>query len=145
MLMHVHSSRQWKISSASSEGDQLMAAGHLISIVDDDASMREALVGIVRSLGYDVRDFASSEYFLASNDLEKFACAITDIQMPGMNGFELKRELTPRHGSLPVIMITARAEPGIEEKAMSSGASCFLRKPFDAETLVSCLQRVLRG
>ena len=122
-----------------------MAAGHLISIVDDDASMREALVGLVRSLGYDVRDFASAEDFLASNELGRFACAITDIQMPGMNGFELKRELGMRHGSLPVIMITARAEPGIEEKAMSSGASCFLRKPFDAETLVSCLQRVLRG
>ena len=122
-----------------------MAAGQLISIVDDDASMREALVGLVRSLGYEVRGFASAEDFLASNDLGKFACAITDIQMPGMNGFELKRELSARHGSLPVIMITARAEPGIEEKAMSSGVTCFLRKPFEAETLVNCLQRVLRG
>ena len=122
-----------------------MAAAHLISIVDDDASMREALVGLVRSLGYDVRDFASAEDFLASNDLGKFACAITDIQMPGMNGFELKRELGMRHGSLPVIMITARAEPGVEEKAMSSGATCFLRKPFGAETLMNCLQRVLKS
>jgi FixJ family two-component response regulator len=117
----------------------------LISIVDDDASMREALVGLVRSLGYEVRDFASAEDFLASNDLGKFACAITDIQMPGMNGLELKRELSTRHGSLPVIMITARTEPGIEEKAMASGASCFLRKPFDAETLVNCLRRIIGG
>ena len=122
-----------------------MAARHLISIVDDDASMRVALVGLVRSLGYEVRDFASAEDFLASNDLGQFACAITDIQMPGMNGFELKRELSTHHGSLPVIMITARAEPGIEEKAMSSGATCFLRKPFEAKTLVSCLQQVLKG
>jgi FixJ family two-component response regulator len=122
-----------------------MAAGHLISIVDDDAAMREALVGLVRSLGYDVRDFASAEDFLASKELGRFACAITDIQMPGMNGFELKRELGMRHGSLPVIMITARAEPSIEEKAMSSGASSFLRKPFGAETLMNCLQRALRG
>ena len=120
-----------------------MAAAHLISIVDDDASMREALVGLVRSLGYDVRDFASAEDFLASEEFGEFACAITDIQMPGMNGFELTRELGMRHGSLPVIMITARAEPGIEEKAMSSGATCFLRKPFEAQTLVSYLQRVL--
>ena len=82
-----------------------MAARYLISIVDDDASMREALVGLVRSLGYEVRDFASAEDFLASNDLGQFACAITDIQMPGMNGFELKRELSTHHGSLPVIMI----------------------------------------
>ena len=122
-----------------------MTAGQLISIVDDDASMREALVGLVRSLGYEVRDFASAEDFLASNDLGKFACAITDIQMPGMNGLELKRELSTRHGSLPVIMITARTEPGIEEKAMASGASCFLRKPFDAETLVNCLRRIIGG
>jgi FixJ family two-component response regulator len=142
-LTHVHSSRQWNISAASSQGDQQMAAGHLISIVDDDAAMREALVGLVRSLGYEVRDFASAEDFLASSDLGQFSCAITDIQMPGMNGFELKRELNTRHGSLPVIMITARAEPGIEEKAMSSGATCFLHKPFEAQTLVSCLQRVL--
>jgi FixJ family two-component response regulator len=140
----VHSSRQQKILAVSPEGDQRMAAGHLISIVDDDASMREALVGLVRSLGYEVRDFASAEDFLASNELGSFACAITDIQMPGMNGFELRRELGIRHGSLPVIMITARAEPGIEEKAMSSGATCFLRKPFEAQILVSCLQRILR-
>ncbi|MBO0718465.1 MAG: response regulator, partial [Rhizobiales bacterium] len=93
-----------------------MTAGQLISIVDDDAPMREALVGLVRSLGYEVRDFASAEDFLASHELASFACAITDIQMPGMNGFELKRELGMRHRSLPVIMITAGAEPGIEEK-----------------------------
>jgi FixJ family two-component response regulator len=122
-----------------------MVTGLLISIVDDDASMREALVGFVRSLGYEVRDFASAEDFLASNELERFACAITDIQMPGMNGFELKRELSTRHDSLPVIMITARAEPGIEERAMSSGATCFLRKPFEAEMLANCIQRALEG
>ena len=120
-----------------------MPAAHLISIVDDDAAMREALVGLVRSLGYEARDFASAEDFLASNELGRFSCAITDIQMPGMSGFELKRELSTRHYSLPVIMITARAEPGTEEKAMSSGATCFLRKPFEAETLLNCLQRVL--
>ncbi|WFU45726.1 response regulator (plasmid) [Bradyrhizobium sp. CB82] len=118
-------------------------ADQLISIIDDDAPMREALVSLVRSLGYEVRDFASAEDFLASSDIEAYACAITDIQMPGMNGFELKRELASRHSSLPVIMVTARAEPGIEEKAMSSGACCFLRKPLAAETLVNCLQRVL--
>ena len=122
-----------------------MAATLLISIVDDDDAMREALVGLVRSLGYEVRDFASAEDFLTCKELGTFACAITDIQMPGMDGFELKRELGNHHDSLPVIMITARAEPGIEEKAMSSGATCFLRKPFEAETLAGCLERVLGG
>jgi FixJ family two-component response regulator len=120
-----------------------MAAGHLISIVDDDASMREALVGLIRSLGYDLRDFASADDFLASTDFGKFACAIADIHMPGMNGFELKRELDMRHPALPVIMITARVDPDIEEKVMSSGATYFLRKPFEAQILASCLQLVL--
>ena len=119
-----------------------MAAGHLISIVDDDSSMRDALVGLFRSLGYDARGFASAEDFLACDDLKRFSCAITDIQMPGMNGFELKRMLDERH-TLPVIMITARSEPDLREKAMSSGAACFLRKPFDTETLVDCLEKAL--
>ena len=120
-------------------------AGKLISIVDDDPSMRTALSGLVRSLGYDAREFASAEEFLACNDLGIFACTITDIQMPGMNGFELKRELGARHGSLPVIMITARAEPGLEQQAIASGATCFLRKPFPAESLMCCLEKALRA
>src|ERR1700756_3695796 len=103
-----------------------MAAGFLISIVDDDASMRDALVGLLRSLGYDARGFASGEDFLACSDLEQFACVITDIQMPGMSGFELKRRLDERHDSPPVIMIPARSDPGLKEKAISSGALCFL-------------------
>lgn len=120
-----------------------MAAGQLISIVDDDTSMREALVGLVRSLGYDGRGFESAKDFLASDDLGLFTCAITDIQMPEMTGFELKRELDVRHGALPVIMITSRADEDLEDRALSSGATCFLRKPFDAETLLNCLERIL--
>ncbi|MCC8953213.1 response regulator [Bradyrhizobium sp. Pear77] len=122
-----------------------MAAGHLISIIDDDPSMRDALAGLIRSLGYDVRVFASAEAFLASAELGRFSCTITDIQMPGMNGFELKRELALRRESIPVIMITARAEPDLEEEAKSSGTTCFLRKPFDAATLVGCLERAIGG
>jgi FixJ family two-component response regulator len=120
-----------------------MAAEFLISIVDDDASMRDALVGLLRSLGYDARGFASAEDFLASDELDRFSCAITDIQMPGMSGFELKRRLDECHRRLPVIMITARSEPGLREQAKFSGASCFLRKPFETETLIDCLEKAL--
>jgi FixJ family two-component response regulator len=122
-----------------------MADGHLISVVDDDLSMRDALAALVRALGHDVRAFASAEEFLTSSELDSFSCAITDIQMPGMNGFELKQQLNRRNSRMRVIMITARTDPGLEEKAISSGATCFLRKPLDADTLVSCLEDALKG
>jgi FixJ family two-component response regulator len=120
-------------------------AGHLISIVDDDPSMRDALAGLIRSFGYDVRTFASAEEFLASHELIEFACAITDIQMPGMNGFQLKHELNLRLSAVPVIMITARSEPQLEAQARSSGAASFLRKPFEADALAGCIEDALQG
>jgi FixJ family two-component response regulator len=65
--------------------------------------------------------------------------------MPGMSGFELKQELDARNGSMPVIMITARTEPDLEQRALSSGAIGFLRKPFEVETLIGFLERALAG
>jgi FixJ family two-component response regulator len=115
----------------------------MISIIDDDTSMRDMLVSLVRSFGYDARAFASAEEFLASGDFEKFTCTITDIHMPGMSGFDLKERLDAVSGSMPVIMITARTEAHLEEKAISSGAICFLHKPFEVETLVGCLKKAL--
>ena len=122
-----------------------MAAEHLISIIDDDPSMREAIAGLVRSLGYEVQAFGSAEEFLASSELGRVSCAISDIQMPGMNGFELQRQLSLRHGDVPVIIITALTEPDLEDRAMSNGAASFLRKPFEAETFLGCLERALEG
>jgi FixJ family two-component response regulator len=115
----------------------------MISIVDDDTSMRDMLVSLVRSFGYDARAFASAEEFLASDDFEKFTCTITDIHMPGMSGFELKDRLDALSGSMPIIMITARTEPDLEEKAISSGAIGFFRKPFEVEKLVGCIEKAL--
>ena len=115
----------------------------LISIIDDDVSMRRAIVALVRSSGYDARGFSSAEEFLACGIVESFACIITDIQMPGMSGIELKLHLVASRYSVPVIMITARQEPGLEAKAMASGAACFLRKPLDADTLFDCVGRAL--
>ena len=122
-----------------------MAAEHLISIIDDDHSMREALAGLVRSLGHEVQAFASAEEFLASNELKRVSCAVSDIQMPGMSGFELQRQLSQLHGDVPVIIITALTEPDLEDRAMSNGAAFFLRKPFEAETFLGCLERALEG
>lgn len=130
--------------SARSYRRQKWFVGHnMISIIDDDDAMRDMLVSLVRSLGYDARAFASAQDFLASHDFDKFTCAITDIHMPGMSGFELKKRLDERSLSLPVIMITARTEPDLGERAASCGAIGFLRKPFEVETLVGYIEKAL--
>lgn len=117
----------------------------LIAVVEDDASVRLAVRSLVRALGYDARGFESAEDFLASDAVDRTACIITDIQMPGMSGIDLKRHLTAHDNAVPVIMITARAEPDLESRALASGAVCFLRKPFQAEALISCLNSALAG
>jgi FixJ family two-component response regulator len=121
------------------------AATEMISIVDDDLAVREMLVSLTKSLGYDALGFASAEEFLASADFERFTCAITDIHMPGMSGFELQERLQQRNESLPVIMITARTEPDLQRLAISSGAIGFLRKPLDVEMLIGCIEKALGG
>jgi FixJ family two-component response regulator len=115
----------------------------MISIVDDDDAVREMLVSLTRSLGYDAAGFASAEAFLASADLEKFACVITDIHMPGMSGFELQEQLRQSNEPIPVIMITARTEPDLERRAISGGAIGLLRKPLDIEMLVVFIENAL--
>lgn len=120
-----------------------MPAGPLIAIIDDDESMRRALVALIRSAGYQARDFVSAEAFLASGAIASFSCIITDIQMPGMSGIELKQHLVAIACSVPVIMITARHDPDLEGKAFASGAVCFLRKPFEADVLIPCVESAL--
>src|SRR5262249_18579297 len=115
----------------------------LISIVDDDDSLRAALVGLIRSLGYQASSFASAEAFLEAGAAQTSACIVTDIQMPGLSGIDLKERLTHDGVTAPVIMITARAEHGLTERAFASGAACVLKKPFAAEALIECLERVL--
>ena len=114
----------------------------LIAVIDDDDSFRIALVESLYSLGYGAREFASAEEFLAADG--SCDCVVTDIHMPGMSGLDLKQLLTARGSKMPVIMITARAEPDLEAKAASSGAVCLLRKPFGADALIGCLERALK-
>lgn len=114
-----------------------------IAIVDDDESLRLALAGLVRSMGFTAAAFASAEDFLESADVDTAGCLITDIHMPGLSGIELKQKLAERRSALPVIMITGRAEAGLKQKALASGAFCFLMKPFEAEALADCIDRAL--
>jgi FixJ family two-component response regulator len=120
-----------------------VSAAPLVAIVDDDESLRIALVGLVRSVGYDARGFASGEECLQSGAVHSFSCIITDIQMPGMSGIDLKLHLAAQQCTLPVIMITARPDPSLEEKALAAGAVGFLRKPFEASALIVCLEKAL--
>jgi FixJ family two-component response regulator len=117
----------------------------LISVIDDDGSLRRAVVALVRSLGYAASGHASAEDFLATGEIDRSACVITDIQMPGMSGIDLKRALDARNSRVPVIMITARTEEALLERARASGASDLLRKPFDADSFVRSLDRALSG
>jgi FixJ family two-component response regulator len=117
----------------------------LIAVIDDDDSFRTALVESLSSLGYDVREFACAEDFVAAVEASPYDCVITDIQMPGMSGIDLKRLLVERDYRVPVIMITARAEPGLEARAAASGAASLLRKPFETEALIGCLERALQA
>ena len=113
----------------------------IIAVVEDDESFKIALVESLNSLGYRALGFASAEEFIAANADQSCDCIITDIHMTGMSGFDLKRLLASRGSTTPVIMITAQAEPSLEARAIACGALCLLRKPFEADTLIECLEK----
>lgn len=120
-----------------------MSAERLIAIVEDDDSLRAAMVGLVRSLGYRASNYPSAEDFLAAGAAKDADCVISDIQMPGMSGIDLKHRLAADGCSVPVILVTARTEQALHDRAKASGAICLLRKPFTAEMLIECLGRAL--
>jgi FixJ family two-component response regulator len=115
----------------------------VVSIVDDDESVRMAAKGFVRSLGYDAQVFSSAEALLQSPDLDKTACLIVDVQMPKINGLELQERLRAAGYQTPIIFITAFPEERLRTRALASGAVCFLDKPFDCKALVECLETAL--
>jgi len=115
----------------------------LIAVIDDDESLRNALVGLVRSVGYEARGFAAAEDFLRADPLQTFDCIISDIQMPGMSGIDLKRHLTTHGIDAPMIMITARSEPELAADARGSGALCLLHKPFEGDALIRWVEKAL--
>jgi FixJ family two-component response regulator len=117
----------------------------VISIVDDDRSMRDATSALVRSLGFAVATFASAEDFLASSRVDDTACLITDVQMPGLSGIELQSRLIAQGRSMPIIGVTAFPEESVRSQMLEAGAVGFLSKPFNDECLISCLAIALRG
>jgi FixJ family two-component response regulator len=120
-----------------------MRRAPLISIVDDDESMRESTKGLVRSLGYEAAAFASAEEFMQSERVGDTSCLIADVQMPGLSGIDLQNWLIARGVRMPTIFITAFPEEGTRLRAMSAGAVGYLDKPFSEESLVKCLASAL--
>src|SRR4029077_6749212 len=115
----------------------------LISVVDDDASIRLASDSLLRSRGYAVCTFASAGVFLQSAELNETACVIADVRMPVMGGVELQAILRAQGRSVPFVFITAFPESAVRTQAMSGGATCFLTKPFDAPTLIKYVEAAL--
>lgn len=114
----------------------------MISIVDDDESVRESTKALVRSLGYDARGFASAEDFLASN-IDETSCLILDVQMTGLSGIELQDHLIAQGCQTPIIFVTSFPDERIRERALSAGAVGFLGKPFSDSKLTSYLDSAL--
>lgn len=117
----------------------------LIAIVDDDDSLREALLGLLRSLGFRGRGYGSSEDFLAEARSPACDCLLTDHHLPGLSGLDLLQRLRAAGQSTPVILMTARSEAGLRERALADGALCLLIKPFAEAQLLHCLHRALPG
>jgi len=115
----------------------------LISIIDDDESVREALWGFVRSVGFAVSAFASAEELVNSDQLVNADCLILDVCMPGMSGIELQRQLAAAHCAVPVIFITAHEDEGVRAQALRGGAEAVLIKPFSEEALLNAIHAAL--
>jgi FixJ family two-component response regulator len=115
----------------------------MISIVDDDKSMRDAVACLVSALGYRTATFDSAEAFIGSARLNDTSCLITDVQMPGLSGLELQDHLIADGRALPVIFMTALADEEVCARALRAGAVGFFRKPFDGRELAECLDRAV--
>ena len=116
----------------------------VISIVDDDESVREATKSLVRSLGYHAVTFGSAEEFLGSDRMYDTTCLIADVQMPGMSGVDLQARLIASGHRTPIIFITAFPEDRICARAMTAGAYGFLSKPYKDDQLIECLDKALK-
>jgi len=121
-----------------------LAKTPLISVVDDDDSVRESLRGLLRSVRFGVEVFASAEEFLGSDRVRETDCLILDVRMSGMSGLELQRRLLASQPGIPIIFITAHGDEGFRSQALKGGAVDYLLKPFSEEALLNAVQKALR-
>jgi FixJ family two-component response regulator len=117
-----------------------MTHGPRIAIVDDDQSVRDAAANLFRSMGFAAAAFESAEAFLISDALDTTSCLVLDVQMPGMGGLDLQRHLAAIGRPIPIVFVTAYPDDGVRDRALKSGAVCFLTKPFEEAALVDGLR-----
>jgi FixJ family two-component response regulator len=117
----------------------------LISIVDDDPSIRVSMENLVRSIGFDAHSFDSADKYLNSPVRHRTSCIISDVQMPGIDGLDLQSNLAAENDRTPIIFITAFPQPDIKRRAIDAGAICFLTKPFDGQSLINCIEEALKA
>ena len=122
-----------------------MAKDLEIAVIDDDESFRVALVESLSSFGYGADGYASAEDYIGSIGAKSFSCVVTDIHMPGMSGLDLMKHLTARGSTTPVVLITARSDSNLEARAVAAGAACLLRKPFEINELITCIEGAVKG
>lgn len=120
-----------------------MKAQLLISVIDDDESVRESLPELLKELGFDARTFSSARELLASDALLHSSCLILDVAMPGMSGPELFHELRRRDPNIPVVFITARKDEAVRSRLLREGAVECLFKPFSDTALLQALNKAV--
>ena len=114
-----------------------------VAILDDDDSVRSALLGLLKAVGLPAQAFASAEEFLRSGQQHRIGCLIADIRMPGMSGLELQAKLNAERCRVPIIFITAHGDAKMRMQALRAGAVEFLAKPFDDEALLESVRAAL--
>jgi FixJ family two-component response regulator len=122
------------------------SVSRLISIVDDDALMREGLISLLRSAGFATQAFASAEEFLSLAHRDNIACLILDVGLPGISGLELQSQLTATVSNhrTPVVFMTARDDEATRQRALKGGAVDFLRKPVRRDALLNAVHLALQ-
>jgi len=116
----------------------------LVAIVDDDELFRRSIERLVRSAGFRVEVFGSAEEFLERGDMDRTACAILDMKLPGMSGLDLQQRLIATPTPIPIVFVSAHDEAMMQARALRAGAVAFLKKPFDNSTLIDVLSRSIR-
>ena len=115
-----------------------------ICVLEDDAAVRDSLRLMLERNGFSVRTFNSPNEFLLATEIDRYNCLVVDFQLPGMSGLDLMKRLADRGSTTPVVLITACSDANLEAKAAAAGAACLLRKPFEMNDLIKCIEGAVK-